>query len=526
LQRAEQAMAIQVTPSLRLFYARELVHASRPADAFAQAEVVPAVVVNASGRATTTIPFAAAMMNKVAFVRARVICADTTRGLNPTPTRLFRIGTRGMSARWTVPIVERFELDMDADAQTDVAIGVATGYVGVFRVRGASFSTLSPTMASASFGERLAALGDVNGDGFGDLIVGDPRFTISTRVVGRASVYLGSNGDPRNVPEYTVEGNRVDSVGQSVAALGDLNDDGLADFAVSYTMGSDTQIAVYLSPHRSPLSSSQALTVTGLTGPTAMVAGDLTNDGRAELAIGFGDANDFVGAVFVFRATDAGSAMPYMTVPVRLRTGSSVGRMGASLAVGAFIGDTALDLAVGAPGKSSVPAAAAGLLFYSNPYFNDTSSLSTSPFGASIPSNENFARAISTVGDTDADGASELLVLHPGRINGSNRSGVLLTEFYPQGAGYLLDVRPILLGLTTSVTFDRALSASASFLDSMNAGRQSLVLTVEQGVSTRVLQTCPLSGGGTGNGGVWNASPLTNVGGGAPLNYTAAVAAH
>jgi hypothetical protein len=101
LQRAEQAMAIQVTPSLRLFYARELVHASRPADAFAQAEVVPAVVVNASGRATTTIPFAAAMMNKVAFVRARVICADTTRGLNPTPTRLFRIGTRGMSARWT-----------------------------------------------------------------------------------------------------------------------------------------------------------------------------------------------------------------------------------------------------------------------------------------------------------------------------------------------------------------------------------------------------------------------------------------
>jgi hypothetical protein len=80
--------------------------------------------------------------------------------------------------------------------------------------------------------------------------------------------------------------------------------------------------------------------------------------------------------------------------------------------------------------------------------------------------------------------------------------------------------------LTTSVTFDRALSASASFLDSINAGRQSLVLTVEQGVSTRVLQTCSLSGGGMGNTGVWNASPLTNVGGGAPLNYTAAVAAH
>ncbi|MBL8681803.1 MAG: hypothetical protein JNK05_21730 [Myxococcales bacterium] len=38
LQRAEQAMAIQVTPSLRLFYARELVANRRPADAFSQAE--------------------------------------------------------------------------------------------------------------------------------------------------------------------------------------------------------------------------------------------------------------------------------------------------------------------------------------------------------------------------------------------------------------------------------------------------------------------------------------------------------
>ncbi|MFO0558868.1 MAG: FG-GAP-like repeat-containing protein [Polyangiales bacterium] len=503
----------------------EFEYSTTPGFSMVSTTVVPAVVVNASGRASTTIPFAMGMMNKVAFVRARVICADTTRGLNPTPTRLFRVGTRGMAGNWTVPIVERYELDMDADAQTDVAIGVATGYVGVFRVRGASYSTLSPTMASASFGEQLAALGDVNGDGFGDLLVGDPRFTNITQV-GRAAVYLGSNGDPRNVPAYTVEGNRVGSVGQTVAALGDLNDDGLADFAVSYVMGSDTQIAVYLSPHRSPLSAAQSLTVTGLTGATAMVAGDLTNDGRAELAIGFGDANDFVGAVFVFRATDAGTALPYMTSSVRLRTGSTVGRMGAALAMGAMIGDTALDLIVAAPGKASVPAAAGGILVYSNPYFSDTTSLLTSPFGASMPSSENFARAISIVGDTDADGASELLILHPGRTTGSNRSGVLLTEFYPMGVGFLLDVRPILLGTTTSVTFDRALSASASFLDSTNAGRQSLVLTVEQGASTRVLQSAPLSGGGTGNSGVWSASPLSNIGGGAPLNYTSAVAAH
>lgn len=38
VQRAEAAMAIQETPSLRLFYARELVAVQRPADAFAQAE--------------------------------------------------------------------------------------------------------------------------------------------------------------------------------------------------------------------------------------------------------------------------------------------------------------------------------------------------------------------------------------------------------------------------------------------------------------------------------------------------------
>lgn len=501
----------------------EFEYSTTPGFSMVGTTVVPAVVVNASGRASTTIPFAMSMMNKVAFVRARVICADTTRGLNPTPTRLFRVGTRGMAGNWTVPIVERYELDMDADAQTDVAIGVATGYVGIYRVRGASYSTLFPTPASASFGEQLAALGDVNGDGFGDLLVGDPRFE---NQVGRAAVFLGSNGDPRNIPANTFEGNRAVSVGQTVAALGDLNDDGLADFAVSYTQGSDTQIGVYLSPHRSPLSAAQSLTVTGLTGPTAMVAGDLTNDGRAELAIGFGDANDSVGAVFVFRATDAGTALPYMTSSVRLRTSSTVGRMGAALAMGAMVGDGALDLIVAAPGKANVPAAAGGILVYSNPYFSDTTWLLTSPFGASMPSSENFARAISIVGDTDADGASELLILHPGRTMGQNRSGVLLTEFYPMGDSYALDVRTILVGTTTSVTFDRALSASASFLDSTNAGRQSLVLTVEQGASTRVLQSSALSGGGAGGAGAWSASPLSNIGGGAPLNYTSAVAAH
>lgn len=96
LQRAEQAMAIQVTPSLRLFYARELQHATRPADAFAQAEEC----VHEADR-DATVPNRDALMESCRAIAQQTrgeigLLTVTINGTRPADTRV-TIGGRALS---------------------------------------------------------------------------------------------------------------------------------------------------------------------------------------------------------------------------------------------------------------------------------------------------------------------------------------------------------------------------------------------------------------------------------------------
>ena len=90
------------------------------------------------------------------------------------------------------------------------------------------------------FGYALAVLGDVDGDALPDLLVGAPEERVSeepTDVHGRAYVFSGATGEalytlesPSTTPQFI--GFRGD-FGGAVAALDDLDGDGVADFAVS-----------------------------------------------------------------------------------------------------------------------------------------------------------------------------------------------------------------------------------------------------------------------------------------------------
>ena len=103
----------------------------------------------------------------------------------------------------------------DAEATNE---GRAYVYLGSTTGLGAAAAwTADPTdQASAYFGNSVASAGDVNGDGFGDVIVGAPNWDGAATDKGRAYVYYGGDGAPglgRALAQYRADGTTRIGVG-------------------------------------------------------------------------------------------------------------------------------------------------------------------------------------------------------------------------------------------------------------------------------------------------------------------------
>src|SRR5262249_53872017 len=87
--------------------------------------------------------------------------------------------------------------------------------------------------AGARFGASVSGAGDVNGDGYGDVIVGAPGFDDGQTDEGAAFVYAGSGAGLSSNPIWLMEGDQDGAAfGASVAGAGDVDRDGYADVIV------------------------------------------------------------------------------------------------------------------------------------------------------------------------------------------------------------------------------------------------------------------------------------------------------
>ncbi|MBK6505132.1 MAG: FG-GAP repeat protein [Ignavibacteria bacterium] len=91
---------------------------------------------------------------------------------------------------------------------------------------------LTGATVSDNFGYSVSKAGDVNGDGYGDVIVGAHLNDAGASNAGRAYIYFGG-ANMNNAADVTLTGLAADnSFGFSVSTAGDFNGDGFSDVIV------------------------------------------------------------------------------------------------------------------------------------------------------------------------------------------------------------------------------------------------------------------------------------------------------
>jgi len=164
----------------------------------------------------------------------------------------------------------------------------------------------------------LASAGDVNGDGYGDVVVGAP----CADSVGRVYVFLGGPTGLGATPAAMFSGRtRASRFGWSVAAA-DFNGDGLSDIAVNAwgsSNGWSGEVTVFSGTRAGIVDGARTMWEPGVLGSASTLAcGDVNGDGYADLAVasrGGGSASP-TGVVLVFAgsARSLGTAAPLATL--------------------------------------------------------------------------------------------------------------------------------------------------------------------------------------------------------------------
>jgi cell division septation protein DedD len=101
--------------------------------------------------------------------------------------------------------------------------------------------TAEGNQAGAQFGYSVGTAGDVNGDGYADVIVGEPCYDGVQTDEGRVFVYHGSAAGLTSAPNWSVEGDQGGHLGESVSTAGDVNGDGYADVIIGATYNDNGQ---------------------------------------------------------------------------------------------------------------------------------------------------------------------------------------------------------------------------------------------------------------------------------------------
>jgi hypothetical protein len=346
---------------------------------------------------------------------ADVVVTGTTSGINFAA----RVGTAG---------------DVNGDGYDDFLVGAAYEalpmigtYVGSVRVYygGASPDAVADlrvtgVAAGDQFGAAMGAAGDVNGDGYADIVAGTRLNDAGGADAGQAYVFFGG-ASPDTVADLTLTGLVAgDFLGVAVGTAGDVNDDGYDDVIVGASLndaaGTDAGAAYVYYGGASPDAVADATLTAEAAGDyfgsSVGTAGDVNGDGRADVVVG-AYQNDAAaaaaGRVYVCYLDPPRAACRLDLSPLGVAAGDRLGYCVA--AAGDVNGDGYGDFIVGAP-RSDPPAgtdAGRAYVFFGGPALDAVADMRLSGAGAG----DEFGYAVAGAGDVNGDGYDDVIVGAP-----------------------------------------------------------------------------------------------------------------
>lgn len=284
-----------------------------------------------------------------------------------------------------------------------------------------STTAIDPTrtdrLANTQFGIAVTDAGDVNGDGYGDLLVGanqDRGNSAKGTGGGRAYVYFGNGA----LATWTAGGGQNNAHLGSALASCDFDNDGYSDVAISSPEHDTTQtdagrVTIYYGSATGIRAGSTILQAEQASAQfgAALAAGDTNGDGYCDLAVGaplFDNGQTDEGRVFLYRGLSTGLSSTYVQ---SLENDVAGSLFGSALSFGEVNHDGQKDLAVGAKGYSNGEAGEGRAYVYlvgANGVFGSPSwSAESDSVGAS------FGAALAMSVDFNQGGTGDLVVSAP-----------------------------------------------------------------------------------------------------------------